>query len=147
MKTESTPPIELPPELSAVEALLASFRPVADAVSQERAKTTVLLESCELVREGQLSLSREKLVETIVKSGEPDITLSLQQYTKTVRTHATLHGLLIGVIAGTLLGLVGAVLLVRLLLPVSAPASPSPVIQHHYYQHVLEGNEGLGVRD
>ena len=133
MKTE-IPPTELPPELSALEAKLASFRPVADPMSQERTKTTVLLASCELVRDGRLSLSREKLIETIVKSGEPEITLSLRQYTKNVRTHATLNGVLIGVIVGVLIGIVGTILLVRTLLPTTQP----PVIQNHYYQQVLE---------
>ena len=125
--------IDLPPDLSALEAKLASFRPQADAVVQERTKTTVLLASCDLVRDGQLSLSREKLVETIVKSGEPEITLSLQQYTKTVRTHATLNGLLLGVMIGCVLGVVGAILLVRVLLP-TLTQPPVPVIQHHYYE-------------
>jgi hypothetical protein len=120
MKTEQAP-TELPPELSAVEAKLASFRPVADPVAQERTKTTVLLTSCELVRDGRFSLSREKLIETIVKSGEPEITLSLRQYTKTIRTHATLNGLLLGILAGVLIGIVGTILLVRVLLPITQP--------------------------
>jgi hypothetical protein len=128
-----TLPIELPPELSAMEAKLASFRPLADPMAQERTKTVVLLESCELVRDGQLTLSREKLVETIVKSGEPEITLSLQQYTKTVRAHATFHGVLIGTILGAVIGIIGTILLVRLLLPtVTQPTVP--VIEHHYYE-------------
>ena len=139
MKTESLQPIELPPELSALEAKLASYRPLADPVAQERAKTAVLLESCELVRDGQLTLSREKLFETIVKSGEPEITLSLQQYTKTVRTHATLNGVLLGMIGGILLGVVGAILLVRLLMP-TLTQPPVPVIQNHYYEA-----SGLGL--
>ena len=125
--------LELPPELSAIEAKLASYRPVADPVTQERTKTTILLASCDLVRDGQLSLSREKLVETIVKSGEPEITLSLQQYTKTVRTHATLNGLLIGVLIGCLLGIIGAILIVRVLL-LTTPQPTSPMIQYHYYE-------------
>ena len=131
MKTESSI-IELPPELSAVEAKLAALRPVADPISQERTKTAILLESCELVREGQLSFSREKLVETIVKSGEPEITLSLQQYTKTVRTHSTINGLAIGVIAGAILGIIAALMLVQFL------HTQQPIIQHNYYQQVLE---------
>ena len=136
MKTES-PQLELPPELSAIEAKLASYRPLADPMVQERTKTTVLLESCELVRNGQLTLSREKLVETIVKSGEPEITLSLQQYTKTVRTHATFNGVLIGVIIGAVFGVVGTILLVRSLLPtITQPTVP--VIQHHYYQQAFD---------
>lgn len=138
MKTESTQPIELPPELSAVEARLAAFRPEADAVSQEHAKTVVLLESCQLTQQGHLSLSREKLVETIVKSGEPEITLSLQQYTKTVRTHSTINGLLIGIIAGVVLGMIAALTLVQIL---RAERQQPPIIQHHYYQQVLEGRE------
>lgn len=142
MKTESTQPIELPPELSAVEARLAAIRPETDAASRERTKTAVLLESCELVRQGQFSLSREKLVETIVKSGEPEITLSLQQYTKTLRTHSTLNGLLIGVIVGIAFGLVGTLALVQLL----RPPQP-PVIQHHYYQNVIEGSEELRTKN
>ena len=110
-----------------MEAKLASLRPQADPVALERTKCAVLLESCELVREGRLSLSREKLIETIVKSGEPEITLSLQQYTKTVRTHATLNGLLLGVMIGTVFGVIGAVMLVRLLLPTMMQV-PVPVI-------------------
>ena len=110
-----------------MEAKLASLRPQADPVARERTKCAMLLESCELVREGRLSLSREKLIETIVKSGEPEITLSLQQYTKTVRTHATLNGLLLGVMIGTVFGVIGAALLVRLLLPTMMQV-PVPVI-------------------
>ena len=137
MKTESTQPIELPPELSAVEAKLASLRPETDPVRKEQAKTAVLLESCQLSQQGQFSLSPEKLVETIVKSGEPEITLSLQQYTKTVRTHSTLNGLLIGVIAGAVLGMIAALALVQFLH--SPTVNPQqPIIQHHYYQQVLE---------
>ena len=136
MKIESTQQIELPPELSAVEAKLAALRPMADAISQERTKTAILLESCELVREGQLSFSREKLVETIVKSGEPEITLSLQQYTKTVRTHSTINGLLIGVIAGTILGIIAALMLVQFL----QPGPQQPIIQYHYYQSLNDND-------
>ena len=139
MKTESLP-IELPPELSAIEAKLASLRPQADPVAQERTKCAVLLESCELVREGQLSFSREKLVETIVRSGEPEITLSLQQYTKTVRTHSTINGLLIGVIAGVVLGMIAALMLVQFLQPHTMQGQ-QPIIQYHYYQQAFEGNE------
>ena len=138
MKTESKQPIELPPELSATEAMLASFRPETDPIRKEQAKTAVLLESCQLVQQGQLTFSREKLVETIVRSGEPEITLSLQQYTKTVRTHSTLNGLLIGVIAGTLLGIIGTFIIVWQLQSMTSQPNP-PIIQNHYYQQVLEG--------
>jgi hypothetical protein len=133
MKTD-LPQTDLSPELSAMEAKLAAFRPVAEPVVQERTKTCVLLASCDLVREGQLTLSREKLFETIVKSGEPEITLSLQQYTKTVRTHATLNGLLLGVMIGCLIGVIGAVLLVRMVVPTFVQPQVPVIQQHHYYQ-------------
>lgn len=111
-----------------MEAKLASFKPLAAAAAQEHAKTVVLLESCQLAQEGSLSLSRKKLVETIVKSGEPEITLSLQQYTKTVRTYSTLNGLFFGVVLGLVLGVFAAMLFFRLL-----PSTTPPPVQNHYY--------------
>lgn len=141
MKTESTLPIELPPEISATEALLASFRPETDPTRKEQAKTAVLLESCQLAQQGMMTFSREKLVETIVRSGEPEITLSLQQYTKTVRIHSVLNGLLFGILLGGLLGVIGAFVISRYFQPPTAQPTV-PMIQHqHYYQQILEGNE------
>jgi hypothetical protein len=98
--------VKLPPEMSAIEAKLAAFQPIADTLALEHVKNAVLLESCALAEKGQLTFSREKLVETIVRSGEPEITLSLQQYTKTVRTQSLLNGLFAGIAAGLLVGAV-----------------------------------------
>ncbi|MCL2349111.1 MAG: hypothetical protein FWC50_12730 [Planctomycetaceae bacterium] len=127
MKNESHSPVELSPEFSAIEASLALLKPHAEVAAQEQTKTLVLLESCRLTQEGQLSLTREKLVETIVKSGEPEITLSLQQYARTIKLSSMLYGLLIGMVVGGLLGIIGMVVLVKQFQPPQPTPTVTPV--------------------
>ena len=105
-------------DLSAIEANLASIRPQASSAVKEQVKSAVLLEAARLVETEGVPLSREKLIETIVQSGEPEITLSLQEYVKTVRSNYTTQGILIGLIAGFLLGVFGTVWLTSTIRPV-----------------------------
>jgi hypothetical protein len=110
--------ILLETELSAVEASLAAIRPKESSALKEQVKSTVLLEAARLVETEGVPLSREKLIETIVKSGEPEITLSLQEYVKTVRQSYTTQGILIGLVAGFLIGVFGTVWLTSAVRPV-----------------------------
>ena len=100
---------EITPELSAVEASLATIRPRELPGLKERVKSNVLLEAARLAETEIVPLSREKLIETIVKSGEPEITLSLQEYVKTVRTSYVAQGILIGLVLGFFVGVFGTV--------------------------------------
>ena len=87
---------ELPPELSALEASLASLEPQTLPGSRETVKANALT---------RLPLSGERLLETIVKTGEPEITLSLREYVKSQRLVAGLYGTAIGVLVGLLIGI------------------------------------------
>ena len=98
---------DLPPELSAFEASLASLEPVVRSAGRETAKAAALLRLCE----APPSLSGEKLIETIVKTGDREITLSLREYVKSARLVAGLYGAAVGVLIGLLLG-VGLMLLI-----------------------------------
>ena len=102
MQTQHHLETELPPELSALEASLASLEPQVSPGSHEAVKWNALT---------RLPPSGERLIETIVKTGEPEITLSLREYVKSERLVAGLYGTAIGVFVGLLLG-VGLMLLV-----------------------------------
>ena len=110
--------IQLENELSAVEAHLAAIRPKDFPAMKEQVKSAVLLEAVWLTETEISPLSREKLIETIVKSGEPEITLSLREYVKTVRWSYTTQGILIGLAAGFLIGVFGTVWLTSTVRPV-----------------------------
>ena len=90
----------LPPELSTVEAAIASLKPMVDCAALERAKTVSLLEACRFPE----PINGKKLVETIVEAGEQEITSSLTQYIKSVQLSAGLGGLLAGVFIGVIIG-------------------------------------------
>ncbi len=102
-------PVQLENELSALEAALAAIRPKESPALKEQVKSTVLLEAARLSEAEIVPLSREKLIETIVQSGEPEITLSLQEYVKTVRTSYTVQGILIGLVLGFIVGVFGTI--------------------------------------
>ncbi|GHT40928.1 hypothetical protein FACS189443_1970 [Planctomycetales bacterium] len=116
----------LPPELSALEAALGTLEPAVKSGSKEAAKSTVLLR----LFDSPPPLSGEKLIETIVRSGDQEITLSLKEYVKSARFTAGLYGAGLGIAAGLLLGLflgVGMTLLLR-------PVQELPVREvYHYY--------------
>jgi len=106
--------LTLPPELSALEASLATLEPRALPGSREVVKSEVLMRMFELGP----PLTGEKLIETIVKTGDQEITLSLREYVKSARLVAGLYGAAIGAVAGLLLG-VGLMLLI-----VNQPVQP-----------------------
>ena len=107
MKTQQYPPLELPPELSALEASLASLEPLTLPGSLEAAKSNALMRLFETAP----PLTGEKLIETIVKTGDQEITLSLREYVKSAQLIAGLYGSAIGVLVGLLLG-IGLMLLI-----------------------------------
>jgi hypothetical protein len=115
----------LPPELAALEASLGMLEPAVKPGSKEGAKSTVLLR----LFDSPPPLSGEKLIETIVKSGDQKITLSLKEYVKSARFAAGLYGAGLGIAAGLMLGLLlgaGLTLLLR-------PMQELPVREVHHY--------------
>ena len=107
MKTQQYSETTLPPELSALEASLASLDPQTPQGRCEAVKTSVLMR----LFQSPPPLSGEKLIETIVKTGDREITLSLREYVKSARLVAGLYGAAVGVLVGLLLG-VGLMLLI-----------------------------------
>lgn len=108
LTTSST---ELPPELSALEAALASVQPKTDIAVCERFKAAALLETCRLTQP-----ELPNLVETIVDAGEPGITVSLRRYIKMERFQAMVLGIVLGLLAGAVINLIGLVMTFRYLL-------------------------------
>ncbi|MDO4587509.1 MAG: hypothetical protein Q4C95_09465 [Planctomycetia bacterium] len=93
--------LDMNPELSALEARLASLTIRSNKVSLEKIRQKGLLELCRSAQESVTKpLIGEKLAATIVKSGEQEITLSLRHYIRSVRFSAVLIGLLIGLVLG-----------------------------------------------
>jgi hypothetical protein len=107
MKTKRYENPILPPELFALEASLATLEPQAG--SSEAVKLNALLK----LHENTPPLSGEKLIETIVKTGEQEITVSLREYVTSARLVAGLYGSAIGVIIGLLLGIGLMVMIVK----------------------------------
>ena len=97
----------LPPELSALEASLASLEPQMLPGSTDAVKLNALMR----LFETPPPLTGEQLIETIVKTGDQEITLSLREYVKSARLVAGLYGTAIGVFVGLLLG-IGLILLI-----------------------------------
>jgi hypothetical protein len=97
----------LPPEHYALEASLSTLEPQTLSGSRESVKSNVLLRMFDATP----PLTGEKLIETIVKTGDQEITLSLREYVKSARLIAGLYGSAIGVLVGLLLG-VGLMLLI-----------------------------------
>ena len=100
-------PTTLPPEISALEASLATLEPLTQPGRCESVKADALLRLFERTP----PLTGEKLIETIVKTGDQEITLSLREYVKSAQLVAGLYCSAIGVLVGLLLG-VGLMLLV-----------------------------------
>ena len=109
MQTQHYPETTLSPELSAVEASLATLEPVSGR--REAVKSDVLMRLFEIGP----PLSGEKLIETIVKTGDQEITLSLREYVKSARLVAGLYGAAIGAFVGLLLGVGIALLIVNVI--------------------------------
>jgi hypothetical protein len=100
MKTQHHPNFTLPPELSALEASLASLEPQVPTSGSEAVKLHALMRLFETTP----PLTGEKLIDTIVKTGDQEITLSLREYVKSARLVAGLYGSAIGLLVGLLLG-------------------------------------------
>jgi hypothetical protein len=107
MKTQPPPDLTLSPELSALEASLAALEPQVQSGKGEAAKSRALIR----LFESTPPLSGEKLIETIVKTGDQEITLSLREYVKSAKLLAGFYGAAIGAILGLLLG-IGLMLLI-----------------------------------
>ena len=97
----------LPPDLSALEASLAALEPLTLPGHREAVKANALMR----LAESTPPLTGEKLIETIVKTGDQEITLSLREHVKSARLVAGLYGAAAGVIIGLLLG-VGLMMLI-----------------------------------
>ena len=95
----------LPPELSALEASLATLEPLSGRSESVKANALMRLV------ESTPPLTGEKLIETIVKTGDQEITLSLREYVKSARLVAGLYGTAVGILIGLLLG-IGLMLLI-----------------------------------
>ena len=93
--------------LAVLEASLAALEPQTRPGSRETVKANVLTR----LFQSPPPLSGEKLIETIVKTGDREITLSLREYVKSARLVAGLYGAAVGVLVGLLLG-VGLMLLI-----------------------------------
>jgi len=102
MQTLTQPTDILPPELSALEATLATATPQMETALCERMKAVALLETCRLTQP-----ELPNLVETIVDAGEQGITVSLRRYVKIERFQATVIGIVIGLIVGAVINIVG----------------------------------------
>lgn len=120
-KTQNTERPELSAELLGLEARLAQSGPKVDEATLERVKAAGLLALCQqTTRRSPDLLSGPLLAETILKSGEERITLSLRQYIRQIKFSSTLAGFCVGV-------LVGAVGIIALsTISTRVPPSPPP---------------------
>ena len=132
MQTQQHYTTTLPPELSALEASLATLEPQTQPGCRETLKANALMRLFEIGP----PLSGEKLIETIVKSGDQEITLSLREYVKSAQIVAGLYGVAIGAVAGLLLG-VGLMLLIVNQLTVNHPPPVREVLVP-YFTHNQE---------
>jgi len=141
-KTQQYPNTTLPPELSALEASLATLEPWALPGSREMVKSEALMRMFELGP----PLTGEKLIETIVKTGDQEITLSLREYVKSARLVAGLYGAAIGAVAGLLLG-VGLMLLIvnQPVQPVGTTAKPKRNITDFEHYAIRKNAHFFGV--
>ena len=103
-----TLPTTLSPELSGIEAALATATPQMESAVRERMKAAALLETCRLTQP-----ELPNLVETIVEAGEQGITVSLHRYVKMERFQAMVLGIVFGLIVGAIVNLVGLAMIFR----------------------------------
>jgi len=130
MQTQQHYNTTLPPELSALEASLATLEPVSGR--REAVKSDVLMRLFEIGP----PLSGAKLIETIVRTGDQEITLSLREYVKSARLVAGLYGAAIGAFVGLLLG-IGIMLLVVNQLTVHHPQPVREVFVPYFVENVM----------
>ena len=115
--------LDLPSDLAGFEARLAQKGPKIAPARLERVKAAALLTLCRISLRRRDPLAGPLLAETIVKSGDERISLSLKQYVRQVRISASLAGFCLGVIVGAV-GIV--VLTAALTRPVPPPSNPAP---------------------
>ena len=130
MQTQHYQTTTLSPELSALEASLATLEPQTLPGRCEAVKSDVLMRLFEIGP----PLSGEKLIETIVKTGDQEITLSLREYVKSARLVAGLYGVAVGAFVGLLLG-VGIALLIVNQLTVHHPQPVREVFVPYFTHH------------
>ena len=105
--------LELAPNLAAFEARLSQQTPSVSQSRLETVKAGMLLRLCQRkLREGN-PLDGPLLAETIVKSGDERISLSLRQYVRQVKIAAICAGFLAGFLCGAAALAVLAVVLTR----------------------------------
>lgn len=132
---------ELSPQLSALEASLASLEPAVRPGDRDAVKADALLNLFRRNEKSVPALTGEQLIETIVRSGDREITLSLKEYVKSTRWTSTLFGVALGLIAGLLIGLIlGTGTMLLLFKPLTTPVmreiqyvpyiTGDPVIEH-----------------
>lgn len=102
--------MELPPELAALEAALASVKIETNDLPQERAKAVGLLEICRYS-----SPEHPELIDLIVESGEDRVFRSLKKYLKKERFRSISIGIVIGLISGVILNVLGMISLLLIM--------------------------------
>lgn len=108
----------LPPDLSALEARLGQFLPRLDEKKCQKLQMALLREQCRLLEEKNTpALRREYLVETFKMAEKEEVSLSLNQFLKSVRISSALVGGGIGFLLGTLITFAGIYLTVHFLSP------------------------------
>ena len=127
--------LDMPPQLTAFEAMLGTFRPTDESDMAARSRSAILLEQCRVMeKELTPDARREKLVETFQKAEAEEISVSLNLYTRQVRFSSALTGGFIGLILGVLLTILGLAAAAHWF---STPPTPTPPIREiHYYQHI-----------
>lgn len=133
MQTKYELKYELPPLLSAFEASLASLDPASEPESREAAKSAMLMR----LLESPPPLTGEKLIETIVRSDDQDITFSLKEYVKSARFSAATFGVVIGLLGGVVLGLAIGVGVSFLW---TQPQQIGPVREIHHIPYFIDPN-------
>ncbi len=111
-------PFQLSPDLSALEARIGQFQPRIEKERLEKIKSTILMEQCRRLEKILTpETKRERLVETFERAEKEEVSLSLNQFLKSVRTTSTLTGGAVGFLLGVLFTFVGIFLTVHFLTP------------------------------
>lgn len=132
--------LDMPPQLTAFEAMLGTFRPKGNSDAAAKVNQAILLEQCRSIEKSLTpDLRRERLLETIQAADQEEISLSLKQYAKQLRLSSALTGGLVGLILGVALTALGLVAAAHYL---SAPPAPSvqPIREIHHYMTIQDQN-------
>ncbi|MGL6227460.1 MAG: hypothetical protein ACRC10_12645 [Thermoguttaceae bacterium] len=122
---------ETTPELTSFEARLAQFEPVLEPSSAQSLLCTLLFEQCQLAETTRKEpITGDKLVETIVTAGKSEVTMSLTQYTRSIRLSSALLGIGVGMVLGVSLGCLFCYTAFKVLTPPPVPTyAPFQFIQ------------------